>query len=886
MSQPVLLDSPHATSLDTLTTQLDTSLEGLSTQEVQVRLSVYGANEIKEKRSFSVVSLLVSQFTSFLVLLLIGAGIFSYVIGEHIDAIAILAIVVINGVLGFIQEFKAEQSLASLKQIEVMQARVLRDGKEVIVLASEIVPGDIVILEEGKKVIADARIIEAYALMADESLLTGESVPVTKRAEELDAQTALADRTNMLFSGSLITMGHGKALVVHTGETTELGKIAHDLQSATKEETPLQQAMQKLGRTLAIICILVVIPGLFIGIYTQQPINDMIILAVSLAVSAIPEGLPIVVTISLAIGIRRMAKRNVLVRKLSSAETLGGTDVICTDKTGTLTHNQMTVLKALVIDKGIFTFSGEGYSIEGSISYDDAASAEVSMYSKDPTNDALRSLLTHSVLCNDATIELGDPTERSLIVAGAKAGIAAKKVRDAYSRADEIPFNSDQKYMAVQVQQDHKNIAIIKGAPEVIFSMSHIPEERKETLTRINDTWTSEGLRVLAVASTDMAQGALNEQPYVLQGLIAMYDPPRQEVTEALAKATEAGVRVIMVTGDHHKTAAAIAEQIGLVSERVVTGVEIDAMDDASFTDAIEHVNIFARVSPQHKLRILETLQRQGHLVAMTGDGVNDAPAIKKANIGIAAGSGTDLSKEVADMVLLDDNFASIVKGIEEGRRIFYNIKKVIRYLVSANFYGIALVFASILLGMPIPLLPLQILWINLVTDALPALALSSDVADPENMKQKPYNPTKEITKRTTGYAAYVGLVGFVIMMSLYVLLLNKWQLPLEEVRTVIFTASVVFELMLVFAIRSKHNISLAQLTSNKTLWAGVLTGLAGQLFVVYHSFGNMVFNTVPLTFGDWQIILLFTSGAILLIEFLKWLDIHVPALEKYIPSA
>lgn len=886
MSQGVPIESPHAVTIDKLMTQLGASSEGLSTQEAQVRLSTYGPNEIKEKRSFSVISLLISQFTSFLVLLLIGAGIFSYVIGEHIDAIAILAIVVINGILGFIQEFKAEQSLASLKQIEVMQARVLRDGKESIILASEIVPGDIVILEEGKKIIADARIIEAYALMADESLLTGESVPVSKRAAELETNTALADRTNMLFSGSLITMGHGKALVVHTGETTELGKIAHDLQSATKEETPLQQAMQKLGRTLAIICIIVVIPGLFIGIYTKQPVTEMIILAVSLAVSAIPEGLPIVVTISLAIGIRRMAKQNVLVRKLSSAETLGGTDVICTDKTGTITHNQMTVLKALVMEKGIFNISGEGYSTEGSISYDDAASAGVSMYTKEPSNDELRTLLMHSVLCNDATVDLGDPTERALIVAGVKAGIATKKVRDAYARVDEIPFNSDQKYMAVHVQQDSKHIAIIKGAPEVIFSMSHLPEGHKDTLTRINDTWTSEGLRVLAVASTDMTDGSLNEQSYILQGLIAMYDPPRQEVTQALTKATEAGVRVIMVTGDHHKTAAAIAQQIGLVSERVVTGVEIDAMDDTAFTNAIEHVNIFARVSPQHKLRILESLQKKGHLVAMTGDGVNDAPAIKKANIGIAAGSGTDLSKEVADMVLLDDNFASIVKGIEEGRRIFYNIKKVIRYLVSANFYGIALVFASILLGMPIPLLPLQILWINLVTDALPALALSSDVADPENMKQKPYNPTKEITTRTTGYAAYVGLVGFVIMMGLYILLSNKWQIPLEETRTVVFTASVVFELMLVFVIRSRKNLSLAQLTSNKTLWAGVLTGLIGQLFVIYHSFGHMVFNTVPLTLADWGIIILFTSGAILLIELLKWLDNHVPALEKYIPSA
>ncbi len=881
-----LISNPHVPSLEQVYHSLNTSENGLDAKSVEERQRTFGPNEIKKEKSFSVLSLIISQFTSFLVLLLIGAGIFSYAIGEHIDAIAILTIVIINGILGFVQEYKAEQSLASLKEIEIIEARVIREGKEQIIQAKYIVPGDILVLEEGKKMTADARIISAYSLMADESLLTGESVPVQKSAGELPETTALADRTNMLFSGSLITRGHGQAVVVSIGAKTEMGKIADQIQETVNEQTPLQKAMQKLGRMLGLICVAVVIPGVLLGIYTQQSLNEMIILAISLAVSAIPEGLPIVVTITLAIGIRRMAMVNVLVRKLSTAETLGGTDIICTDKTGTITHNQMTISHVFVPTSGVYTISGNGYNLEGTLSYDEVLSAEFAhLAQKMGQEDAIR-VIEYGALCSDATVDVGDPTERAFAVALEKVQkIAAHGIRKRAQRTDEVPFNSDQKYMAVVVDRGHSMQTIVKGAPEVVLSMTNLDTEQQEKATRFINHLSKEGLRVLAVAHHE-ANVVKELKGLELTGLVAMYDPPREEVTAAIQTCYSAGVRVIMLTGDHEKTARAIAEKIGLVSERSLTGPELDQLDDAAFLEAANTVNIFARVSPQHKLRILEVLQKEGHLVAMTGDGVNDAPAIKRADIGIAAGSGTDLSKEVADMVLLDDNFASIVKGIEEGRRIFYNIKKVIRYLVSANFYGIAFVFSAILFRLPIPLLPLQILWINLATDALPALTLSGDKAEKDSMKQKPYKGTEEITSRTAGYAAYVGTVGFVVMFGLYILALNVWKLPIEEVRTLVFTASVVFELMLVFSIRSKHTLNLEQLSSNFMLWLAVGIGFIGQLFTIYTPLGRQIFDTVGLTPLDWMLVFLFSASGILLIEGLKWLDLHVPVLEKYIPSA
>ncbi len=869
---------PHSLSLPKILSSLQGKEAGLTEEQAKDRLLDFGPNKLKEKRGYSVLSLIIEQFTGFLVIILFLAGGFSFLIGESIDGIAIFTIVVINGILGFVQEFKAEKSMEALKKIETLKARVLREGEEKTIEAQNIVPGDIIALYEGEKIPADARLLEAHSLQIDESMLTGESLPVNKKTEVLKEKTALADRKNMVYSGCMITKGRGIAVVVLTGMNTEIGKIAAEIHEAPTVETPLQKALEKLGHTLGYICMGIAIPGLLIGLLTGRDWVEMIMTTISLAVSAIPEGLPIVVTIALALGIRRMVKVNVLIRKLSTAESLGSTDVICSDKTGTITHNQMTVTSVFSPRSGFFEISGTGYTTEGKIT-------------KGKANDPyLKQLVEASVLCSDATLDFGDPTERALVVALRKLKDEEESLKKKYPRQDEIPFDSTSKYMAVTIQEGKGKKAIIKGAPEVVFKMCSLSSSEAKNFNQINDDLSSKGLRVLALAEKVLrgSEKMKSLKKYSFLGLIGMYDPPRKEVPKSIKVCHKAGVRVLMITGDHKKTAEAIAKEIGLKTKGVVTGIEIDEMTDQEFEKIIKDVNVFARVSPPHKVKILKTLQKMGHQVAMTGDGVNDAPAIKRADVGIAVGSGTDLTKGISDMILLDDDFSTIAKGIREGRRIFFNIKKFVRFMMAANFDEIFETLTSILLRIPLPYLPLHILFINLATDSLPALALTSDVAAKGIMEEKPYQPKKEIMHGIMPFAIMGAIIDYCATLPLFLYYLFILKMPEHHARTMNFTAAVVYELLFVFATRNTKKslfTDRSNLFSNKLLILSVVFGLSFLVLSLYTPLGIKVFDTEPLSLKDWGFVIVSGSTGLIIVEFLKFLKEKFPKQTKFIPT-
>ena len=864
---------PFSKQVKKLYELLESDKDGLTTSQASSRLAQFGPNQLKQQDKICIGELIFRQFKDVLVAILFAAAVFSFIVGEKIDAIAILSILIVNSLLGFIQEYKAEKSLDDLKHIETLTSVVMRDGKRHNLPAKEIVPGDLLVLQEGDKVPADARLLEIHSLEVDESMLTGESLPVKKQLEVLPEQTALADRTNMVFSGSVVTKGRGQALVIRTGMKTEIGKIANDLIEAPDRATPLQLALDHLGKILAVVSIVVAIPGLVIGIIQGRDIIEMLMMAVSLAVSTIPEGLPIVVTIALAMGIKRMTKHHVLVRKLSTAESLGGVDVICTDKTGTLTLNQMTV-------KTVFSFKSGFYDIQLDESakfrprreYDQKFGYSGKDVSNEQQKQDLEQIAQKMMLCSDATAEVGDPTEQAFIFLGEGLGLDQDKLQKQHPRLDEIPFNSDDKFMMVKVKQDSVDQVFIKGATEAVLEKTSLSAEEQELVKKINTYLSKKGLRVLALAEkvADKESDLEKITNFDFLGLVAMYDPPRKEVPAAIHDCHRAGIRVVMITGDHKKTAEAIAENIGLDSMGAFTGQEIDDMDEAYFTKVVKEANIFARVSPRHKVQILTKLQELGHQVAMTGDGVNDAPAVKRADVGIGVGDGTDLTKGVADMILLNNNFAHIRLAIKEGRHIFSNIKKFIKFLVSTNFDEILEVLTSVALGLPLSLLPLHILWLNLITDSLPALSLSLDPEEPGLLDQKPYNPKKEIFNGVIQFAVVAGLIDYICTYGFFLFLLKFTELPLIEVRTMSFTASVLFEFFLVFAIRSDHPIKFKDLFNNKLLLLSVALGVAGQLMVIYVPFLQNVFSTTALSLSDWIDVLLVSFSGFLIIEVLK----------------
>lgn len=857
----------HKLDIKEVYAKLSTSESGLSDKEAQLRLERYGYNELKEKKKVTSLQLFINQFKNFLIFILIIAMLVSLFLGEIIDAAAIGTILMLNAFFGFYQERKAEHALEALKKIAAPKAKVVRAGQTRFLPARELVPGDVILLETGDKVPADARIFEELNLKIDEAVLTGESVAVKKTSVKV-SKDAIPERKNITFSGTIVVYGYCRAIVVATGMETEFGKIAKVLQEK-EETTPLQKRLEHLGRQLG-VAVLAITAIIFVAGYLHGiELVEMFLVSVSLAVAAIPEGLPAVVTITLSIGLLRLARKNAIIRKLSAAEALGSTTVICTDKTGTLTVNQMTVRK-MYVDGNVIEVTGQGYELNGKFLLD----------KKDTMNESIKALLKIGNLCNNAVLDkeqVGDPTEIALLVSARKSGM--KDLRKEYKKLDEVPFESERKMMSVLFEGDGKTM-YTKGAVEEVlkrceFVYKNGKKERMSTKDRkdiidMNHEFASSSLRVLAFAIKDASKSRFEENDLMFVGLQGMIDPPRPEVKEAISKCKDAGIKVVMVTGDHKDTAVTIAREIGILDKgKVLTGEELEKINEKEFLAIVEDVSVYARVSPEHKVKITVALKKKGHIVAMTGDGINDAPALKKSDVGIAMGiTGTDVSKEASDMILTDDNFATIVAAVEEGRNIYDNIKKFVIYLISANMGEILTIFTAIMINLPLPLLPLQILWMNLITDGLPALALGVEPAEPDIMKRKPNDPKEKMLNRKT--FVYVLAVGFIYVIGTLGLFYLELANGEAKARTVAFTTLIMFEMFHALAIRSYSLIYKIGFFSNKKLLLAIASSVVLQAMVIYIPFLNTIFDTTPLTAVDWIRITAVSSTIFFILEAKK----------------
>jgi len=868
---------------------------GLTKATAEERLIQHGRNELSEGARISPLLLFLNQFKDFMVLVLMGATLISGLLGEFLDAITIVAIIVLNAVLGFVQEFRAERSLRALKALSAPTAKVVRDGSIVIVPASELVPGDLIMLESGDRVPADIRFIQANSCYAEESALTGESVPVSKHADPItEEELPLGDQRNIGFMGTMLTGGTGKGVVIRTGMNTEMGRIADLIQKTEEMETPLQRRLEQLGKILIIVALALTIVVVIAGILHGQPAYGMFLAGVSLAVAAIPEGLPAIVTIALALGVQRMIKRKAIVRKLPSVETLGCASVICSDKTGTLTQNKMTVTGIWLSGRAI-EITGEGYDPVGE-AYEHGKPV-------DPKHDqSLRRLLQIAALCNNAEVVRsvetedkdnkrkkgserkeewqlkGDPTEGALTVLASKLGMSSKSLEPLYKRVAEFPFDSERKRMSVIVSHQGGRLVCAKGAPDLLMEqcayvlwddkVMPFTATLKRKVAEASEQMAGSALRVLGFAYRDLRSHDRcetteeAESQLVFAGLTGMIDPPRKEVREAIATCRRAGIKTVMITGDHQLTAEAIANQLGIMPRGgiAMSGRDLSQMDDDQLDRLSDNIYVYARVSPEHKLRIVKSLQRQGHVVAMTGDGVNDAPAIKASDIGIAMGiSGTDVSKEASSLILSDDNFATIVAAIEEGRNIYENIRKFIRYLLASNVGEILTMFLAMMAGLPLPLIPIQILWVNLVTDGLPAMALGVDQAEKDLMKMKPRSSVESIFARRLGWKIISrGILIGVCTLGAFWLTLSKapgdaGQLVLAQ--TVAFATLVLAQLIHVFDCRSSRSIFHRNLLQNKFLVLAVLSSLILMLGVLYLKPLQPVFKTVPLDLREWCLV-------------------------------
>lgn len=833
--------------------------------------------------------MLLSQFKSFLIIILLAAAIVSALLGELADSIIILLIVILSGILGFFQEYRAQNAIDALKQMAAPTARVLRDGRESTIPAAKIVPGDIIFLHTGDGVPADSRLIEAINLEMDEAPLTGESVPVRKKTYPLNEELPAADRNNMAYMGTSVSIGRGKAVVTATGMQTELGRIAGMLENIEIERTPLQEALDSLGTWIGIITLVVVAVVSILGILSGFGVVEMFIWGVALAVAAVPEALPAVVTVCLALGVRRMVKRHALIRKLPSVETLGATTVICSDKTGTLTHDEMTVTK-IFVDGRMLEVTGAGYEPEGDF-LEGNRKIEPEKY-----ND-LKILLLISALCNDSELInensvwhiKGDPTEGALAVAAAKAGIRKQDIEKTFRRKDEIPFSSERKMMTTICETPDGLYAYSKGAPEIILdsctriyhngSVVDLGSTGKEKIYDTVKIMAKKALRVMAFSYKHFGKDSSyndTEKDMIFAGLAGMIDPPREEVKEAIATCKQAGIKTVMITGDHEITGSAIAKDLGLLKEgeMVLTGVKLDNLDDKELDNIVEKVSVYARVSPAHKMRIIDALKKKGHVVAMTGDGVNDAPALKAADIGISMGiTGTAVSREASDMILTDDNFASIVAAIEEGRNIYKNIKNFVLYGLGCHIGEVLIVLIAMLSWKTLPLVAIQILWINLITDGLPPMALSVEPSDIGLMKQPPRKQDEGIiTKRVILYASGVGA-----LIAIQALFIFKWTLDdsgIVKAQTMVFTLIVISMMFNAFNWRSERlSVFSIGLLSNRTLIYAVASTILLQLLVIYTPFLNGHFNTVPLGITDWGIILLLASTTLIFVEAAKHIE-------------
>ncbi len=866
---------------------------GLASDEAQARLQKYGPNQLKEKKPISPLSIFLSQFQDFIVWILIAAALVSGFLKEWIDACAIIAIVILNAILGFVQEYRAEKSLAALKKLSSPASKVIRDGQHNVISSHELVPGDLITLEAGDNVPADSRMVWRTAnFSTQEASLTGESTPVAKTDVSLEEkETPLAERSNMVYMGTSVAAGKARALVCETGMRTELGKIAGMIQDVQEETTPLQKKLEEFGKWIVYLCFILVGLVFLLEWLRGGKLIEVFLTAVSLAVAAIPEGLPAVVTIALALGVQRMVKRHTLIRKLPSVETLGCTTVICSDKTGTLTKNEMTV-QAVSADSALFKVTGVGYEPKGELLLNEKA-VNTADY------PGLHQALLCAVLCNGAELQknngsykiVGDPTEGALLSAAAKAGLWKEKLEEQFPFAEEIPFDSERKKMTIVRKDKERLVAFVKGAPDILLGDCTVIEEKgraraltaddRKKILSVNSDLANRALRVLAVAyrrldtPPEAYEAALIERELTFAGLIAMIDPPREEVKKAIAECALAGIKSVMITGDHKNTAVAIAKELGFFKEGslALTGEELDRLSEEQFAKEVERIPVYARVSPEHKLRIVRAWRAKGEIAAMTGDGVNDAPAVKEADIGVAMGiTGTDVTKEVSDMVITDDNFASIVAAVEEGRGIYDNIKKFVHYLLSCNAGEILVMFVSSLVGLPIPLLPIHILWINLVTDGFPALALGVDPVSP-NIMQRP--PRKINEKVVTKQRAFLMLAQgtFIAFCSLlaftFVLFIEKEGI--ERARTAAFIVLSCSQLFHSYNCRSMtESLFKIGIFTNKKLILATGVSFFLQMAVVYVPFLQKVFKTEALGIFDWVLVVSISSFPLWAMEIVK----------------
>jgi Ca2+-transporting ATPase len=928
-----MAESWHALPVQDAFQRLDSGPLGLDNKEVRQRLSRYGKNELVQLRKISALKIFLSQFLDLLVVVLLVAAFLSAAIGlvqgtveELYDAVVILVIVGFNAVFGFFQEYRAEKAIQALRALAAPQAQVIRDAQNLMVPSAEVVPGDVVLLNAGDKVPADARLFEVANLSVNEAPLTGESVAVSKGTDALVASMVLPDRRNMAYAGCVVEAGRAKGLVVATGMQTELGKIAGLVQSQPSEETPLQKQLNRLGRTLG-FAVLGICAVIFLVGYLRNPaaIVPMFLTAVSLAVAAIPESLPAVVTITLALGLQRMAKRHALIRKLPAVEALGSTTVICSDKTGTLTLGEMNV-RTVLADGVTFDVEGAGFSPEGRI----VLAGETVPGSSRP---ALQKLLMCGALCNDAHLKRqgetwksqGDSTEAALLALAMRGGLRREDLEAALPRVAEIPFSSERKMMTTihaplhpeQVRQfrglpEEDRAAVladlpglvsfVKGAPERVLercsrilvggNVRPLPVAERDDLITENQDMALRGLRVLAMAYQEIEPGfailaeETVENDLVFLGLVGMMDAPRADAITAIEECKRAGIEVVMITGDQKLTAIAVAKEMGIMAEgdQALTGAELDAIDPHDFEMEVERVRVYARVNPEHKLKIVEAFKKKGQVVAMTGDGVNDAPAMKRSDLGIAMGiTGTDVAKESADMILTDDSFASIVRAVEEGRVVYDNIRKFVRYMLSTNAGEVLLIFVATLLGMPLPLIPIQILWVNLITDGFPALALGVEPEEKGVMSRGPRRPKESILSGGMGFhIVWVGVLMVVATLILYVefLVPGMSQEELRHPRTIAFFTISLFQLFHVLAIRVwNESVFTAGFFRNRYLLGAVAIALTLQLAVIYLPPLAAAFETVPLALDEVLLCVLVASTLFWAVEAEK-------ALRKRKPSA
>ncbi|GAK04649.1 LOW QUALITY PROTEIN: ATPase [Geomicrobium sp. JCM 19037] len=861
------------------------SEEGLSKEEAARRLHIHGPNRLMEEKSTPWPILFMEQFKDFMVMILLVATFVSGLLGEYIDALVIMGIVLVNALLGFFQERKAERSLHALKELSAPEVTVLRNGKWQSIPSADAVPGDIVQLENGDRISADIRLIETMRLAIEESSLTGESVAAEKYEGLLhDEKAPLADQHNMAFAGTLVTRGRGRGIVVGTGMKTEMGKIAHLLQTTETVMTPLQRRLAQLGKVLIIGAILLTILVVVLGILQGQPTYEMFLAGVSLAVAAIPEGLPAIVTVALALGVQRMIRYKAIVRRLPAVETLGCASIICSDKTGTLTKNDMTVTEVWTWSEHVAL---DGVGLTGSFTNNGV-----------PTKGSrdIQDVLYYGLICNNAELKRtteedrksnitteqqytlsGEPTESALVLAAARGGWFYEDVSRSVTRIDELPFDSTRKRMTVVMKQkDGKKFVVTKGAPDVLISrcttiqvnghVKPLTKEMKQKWERSVSQFASQALRTIAVAVRPLPEGnheaADVESNMTLIGLRSMMDPPRPDVKDAIHECREAGIKTVMITGDHVETARAVAKSLNMLPDhgKVMTGQQLDQLSTEDFKREVGKTYVFARVTPEHKLKIVKSMQSNGHVVAMTGDGVNDAPALKAADIGVAMGkTGTDVAKEAAALVLADDHFSTIKAAIEEGRNIYDNIRKFIRYMLASNVGEILVMLFALLLGLPLPLVAIQILWINLVTDGLPAMALGVDRAESDVMKRAPRHPNEGIFARGLGTKVITRglLIGLATLAAFVITLYGSGGLPdLTKAQTVAFTTLVVAQLIHVFDCRSEYSVFHRNPFGNRTLVFAVLLSFIMMLAVVYVPFLQPIFYTTALSLNEWFLII------------------------------